>query len=396
VEGAFVAGLGYVFSIFSNDILVQLTLLSPFLIPAIGLLILCLRILIRRKAGRRLVGSLLLTTIATYLVFVIMAALLAPTGTSYGSAQPVVVVFGLIYLLLLDFGLITAVFGLKTSGQGRKLAVIYGLAHFATLGLLAYAFYIEPLWLEVTQTEVALAKLPPGTPALKIALISDIHMERWTRRESEVVQKFEQLKPDLIIIAGDHINIDHREARAIEDLSRFFAALHAQDGVYAVAGGVDGYDAPRMLAGSAVRLIEDETVSLTVKGVKLNLVGIHNRDFESDALALSELDQSVPSDGLKFLIYHSPDLASEAARAGYDFYFAGHTHGGQIALPFFGAIFTASKYGRTYAAGQYRLGGPANTNLYVTRGLGMEGMNTPRARLFARPEISVITFKPKD
>lgn len=384
------SGLGYVFGIFTNDILLQLARLSPFIAPAMLLLMISLRVLTRRKAGRRQAGSLLLVSFAAYFAFVLMMALLTPTQTSFGLVQPVIVVFGLIYLWLLDFGLLVALFLPKRAGVVRG----YGLAHFALLGLLVYAFYIEPLWVDVTQTSVTLAKLPPGTPPIKVALISDIHLERWTRRESQVVQKLEELKPDLIIIAGDHINIDYREAATIEDLHRFFAALHARYGVYAVAGIVDNYDAPAMLAGSEVRLIEDEKLVVTVKGVRLNLVGIHNRDFESDAMALAEVDQNIAADSLKFLIYHTPDLAAEANKAGYDFYFAGHTHGGQIALPFLGAIFTASKYGRTYAAGLYNLAGPANTRLYVTRGLGMEGMNTPRARLFARPEISVITFKP--
>jgi hypothetical protein len=75
-----------------------------------------------------------------------------------------------------------------------------------------------------------------------------------------------------------------------------------------------------------------------------------------------------------------------------DLYLAGHTHGGQIALPFYGAIITLSKFGKKYESGEYRVG---NTILYVNRGLGLAGGFNPKMRFFARPEITVFDLKPK-
>ncbi len=248
----------------------------------------------------------------------------------------------------------------------------------------------------MTETQVALAKLPPGTPPIRVALISDIHMEHWTRRDSETIRQLAEIKPDLIVIAGDHINIDYYQPQTYDELKRFFAAVspYARYGTYAVAGSVDGYDLPGLLEGTNVKLLDDAYTSVNVNGTNIYLVGIRSRLSESDTFVLQDVQQTIPADALIMLLYHYPDLAPEAAAENYDFYFAGHTHGGQIALPFFGAVFTASKYGRTYAAGLYSLGGAANTQMYVTRGLGLEGGNMPRARLFARPEISVITFVP--
>jgi len=75
-----------------------------------------------------------------------------------------------------------------------------------------------------------------------------------------------------------------------------------------------------------------------------------------------------------------------------DVYLCGHTHGGQIALPFYGALTTLSKHGKKYEAGLYHEG---NTRLYVNRGIGLEGGKAPPMRFFARPEITVFEIGPK-
>ena len=78
------------------------------------------------------------------------------------------------------------------------------------------------------------------------------------------------------------------------------------------------------------------------------------------------------------------------AHLGVDGYLAGHTHGGQWRVPGFGALVTSSRFGKRYEAGLYR---ERRTRLYVSRGLGMEGFGTPRARLFCPPEVVVLDLK---
>ena len=74
------------------------------------------------------------------------------------------------------------------------------------------------------------------------------------------------------------------------------------------------------------------------------------------------------------LLYHMPDLMPEAEAQGIDLYLAGHTHGGQWRLPGYGALITSSIFGKRYEMGHYTEGG---TQLYVSRGLGMEGLFSP-------------------
>jgi len=96
-------------------------------------------------------------------------------------------------------------------------------------------------------------------------------------------------------------------------------------------------------------------------------------------------------DKFNIFLYHSPDLIEDVKDSNVDLYLAGHTHGGQVCLPFYGAIITFSKFGKKYEAGRYKVG---DAELYVNRGLGMEGGKAPRVRFFARPEIAVFDIVP--
>jgi predicted MPP superfamily phosphohydrolase len=85
------------------------------------------------------------------------------------------------------------------------------------------------------------------------------------------------------------------------------------------------------------------------------------------------------------LLYHSPDLAPMVSELGIDLQLSGHTHGGQVRLPFFGALYTSSLYGKKFEMGRYQLGA---MTLYVTRGIGMEGKAAPRVRFLCPPQVT--------
>ena len=101
------------------------------------------------------------------------------------------------------------------------------------------------------------------------------------------------------------------------------------------------------------------------------------------------MSEQVPAGAFSILLYHTPDLMpyiadARVAGTGVTLYLAGHTHGGQIRLPIYGALATSSRWGKRYEMGRYYEG---ETTLYVSRGLGMEGLGAPRARFLAPPEI---------
>ena len=101
--------------------------------------------------------------------------------------------------------------------------------------------------------------------------------------------------------------------------------------------------------------------------------------------------ENVPGDAFSVFLYHFPGLIEDVGDLNIDLYLAGHTHGGQIRLPFYGALVTLSRYGKKYEAGEYAVG---DTILYVNRGIGMEGGLAPRVRFLCRPEITVFDIVP--
>jgi predicted MPP superfamily phosphohydrolase len=224
---------------------------------------------------------------------------------------------------------------------------------------------------------------------LNVVQLSDLHVERTTRRERAVLDSIEALAPDLILLTGDYLNLSYvDDRRARQDTRALLRQLDAPLGVYAIAGTpvVDTEDTMTALFDGLdnIQVLDDDAVSLKVAGKTLNLIGVSNLGLERDRKSLHRLAKGLPQEDLTVLLYHTPDLIETATEVGIDLYLAGHTHGGQIRLPWFGAILTASRYGKRYEAGLYQ---HHETHLYVSRGIGMEGLGMPRVRFLCPPEI---------
>jgi predicted MPP superfamily phosphohydrolase len=138
--------------------------------------------------------------------------------------------------------------------------------------------------------------------------------------------------------------------------------------------------------GTGVQELNGTSVNINLRGVRVGIagVGVLNELGTDRALA------GIPPDAFKIFLYHYPDLMRALADRRVDLYLAGHTHGGQIALPFYGALMTLSSYGKKYEAGLFH---DRATWLYVNRGIGMEG-GVPRVRFWAPPEVTVIDVIP--
>ncbi len=260
-----------------------------------------------------------------------------------------------------------------------------------TIGTLfvIYGFWIEPHRIGVTRQKLVTAKLNSHAPLLRVLHLGDLHVERRTARERQLVALARELEPDLILFSGDFLNLSnvddplaYTEARAI------LRELAAPLGVYAVTGSPP-VDKPhvvaRLLDGLKVRWLRDERVTVNHRGNAVDVVGVsctHRPHVDRESLAATL--NGVGTQRLTILLYHSPDLAPEAALQGVDLQLSGHTHGGQVRLPFFGALYTASLYGKRLEMGRREIGG---MTLYVTRGIGMEGAGAPRVRFLCPPEI---------
>lgn len=264
-------------------------------------------------------------------------------------------------------------------------------------GLLYWGAAVEPFRLSLTRLELALPGLPAGSTPLRLLHISDLHLERMTRREEQVLALAKQAEPDLILITGDYVNLSYNEDEVTHyEVRELLRRLEAPFGVYATLGSppVDlPHVIPALFSDLPVRLLRDEWECLDLPGGRqLVLLGLDcSHDLDVDGARLRGVLQQAPNGVPRVLLYHSPELMPEAARHGLDLYLCGHTHGGQVRLPGYGAILTSSQLGRAYVMGHYREG---KTNLYVSRGVGLEGLSAPRVRFLSPPEITLVTLRP--
>jgi len=279
----------------------------------------------------------------------------------------------------------------RTPSSYWSIPFIFNLA---VSGCLIDGLIIEPLSIQTQPVAIVSDNWRAEAAPLRIVHISDTHIEQFTRRERDAIQMVNDLDPDLILMTGDYLNISFlRDPQARQAFRDFASQLRSRYGIYAAWGNTD-VPAWRneLVAGLDVTILEDEIAVLQINGQPISLVGlnIHHHYIDKDRMKLKHLVQELPQDSFNILLYHTPDLMPEAADTDQiDLYLAGHTHGGQIRLPWYGAIVTASIYGKQYEAGRYQEG---RTTLYVSRGLGFEGGYAPRVRFLCPPEITVFTL----
>ncbi|MBI4790267.1 MAG: metallophosphoesterase [Chloroflexi bacterium] len=300
----------------------------------------------------------------------VLLAALARAGKSFGPSKPPT-------LVLAVFRLIPAAFPLPWNLLLQFLGTL----------LVVYGFWIEPHRIHVTRQTLRSAKLKTRKP-LRVLQLGDLHVERITRRERQLSELVRALAPDLILFTGDFLNTSYlKDPVTLEQARTILSEWRAPLGTFAVMGS-PAVDKPenvaRLLDGLEIRVLRNQTVTLDGDGDRIDLVGIDctHKPF-LDIAALDSCMNGRP-EHFTILLYHSPDLAPEAARRGVDWQLSGHTHGGQVRLPFIGALYAGSLYGKRFEAGRYQLDG---LTLYVARGIGMEGKAAPRVRFLCPPEI---------
>jgi len=195
------------------------------------------------------------------------------------------------------------------------------------------------------------------------------------------------------VITGDIFDFD---PRYIEEGCRELAALEAKLGVFAVLGNHDVYTGADAVARgletwTSIRLLRDAWVRIELEGSAFALAGVEDpghgwNERDSTHGALERLAAEIPAELARVLLIHRPSWFAQAARLGFPLALAGHTHGGQIALPRPGQHHNVSRLISRWTRGLFR---DADTGalLYVNRGLGVAG---PPVRLNCSREISLL------
>ncbi|MBN1505951.1 MAG: metallophosphoesterase [Sedimentisphaerales bacterium] len=256
----------------------------------------------------------------------------------------------------------------------------------AAIGIvcLLYGYLIEPYRIEVNTMTVRTPKL--SRDRFRIVQISDLHCDDKPRNEGRAVQMISEIKPDVIVATGDYLNRFSAKPRLQGMLRRLDAPL----GKFAIKGNfeVGRWSDPALLESTGFRWLERDTVIVSKGDDAIRISGLSLDSFQEWRSVL----QAVPGDCFHVFLFHTPDLVEDIRGLGVDLYLCGHTHGGQVALPVYGALVTLSKFGKKYESGRYEVEG---TMLYVNRGLGMERMPAPQVRFCSRPEIAVFDIVPE-
>jgi predicted MPP superfamily phosphohydrolase len=275
----------------------------------------------------------------------------------------------------------------RQSTHIRGPVVLFVAVNLAFSAVQVDAYVVEPLLVTTTELTLASADLDPNAPPVRVVHLTDTHIERNSYRERTVIDEVNGLQPDIVVFTGDYINTSYfDDATAHEHFRQFVAQIEAPYGVYATRGTVEpstNYMA-RLIEGTEIVWLEQEAMTVNVRGQRVTLIGVNCDHNAKDAARLDRAMASVPEDAFTLLLFHSPDLIHGAAAHGINLYLGGHTHGGQLRLPFYGALVTMSKYGKRYEAGLFHEGG---TTMYISRGIGFEGYGMPRARFLCPPEI---------
>jgi hypothetical protein len=321
--------------------------------------------------------------------FAVKAALLTDLEGSFFLTLNLAYVFGVV--------LVPAA-GLAVLCLARGARSTRGVKRFAAAALLPAALgywgtFVEPYRLVSETVAIQLDPRRAGTSPLRIAVLADLQSCAVDDHLREAVRRALDFDPHLILLPGDLKQCTgpgHRE-RAIAEFRELLAPLSAPLGVWFVIGNCDWPPTvARAFEGTAVRILKNESVRLAHGDRSIVLAGA---DFGQRAAEfLAGLGADLGTEELLLLAAHYPDAALDLPPdSRVDLTIAGHTHGGQVRIPFFGPPITLSRVPRRVAGGGlHELQGNA---LYVSRGVGCERASAPRVRLNCPPEVSLLTLR---
>jgi uncharacterized protein len=297
----------------------------------------------------------------------------------------------------------------------RTLIPVTAAAGAAAIG---YAALIERNWFVLRRFEIPI--LPPDTRPLRVLHISDTHLTPRRNRLMSWLRSLDDLDPHLVINTGDSIG----HPQAIECFLDALGPLLDRPGVFVLAAHDLYAPTPsnpgRYLFGPSSRkrdlrkppnlpwekLRDDMTAAgwldltnqrgrLTVGGIDIALAGVHDAHIKRDRYD-QVAGQADPSAGLRIGVMHSPEprVLDLFTADGYELMLAGHTHGGQLCLPFYGTLVTNCGLDRKRARGLHRHPVNGQAWLHVSAGLGTSPWAP--ARFACRPEASLLTLVPRD
>jgi predicted MPP superfamily phosphohydrolase len=250
----------------------------------------------------------------------------------------------------------------------------------------SYGLY-EAGSVRIERPTVELPYLPAAFDGLRVAFLTDIHHGPFVGLDyvASIVRTTLALGPDLILLGGDYVS---KEARYVEPCFEVLAGLKAPLGVFGVLGNHDYWHGLREthagFAAAGIGELTNAGVWLERGTSRLRLAGVDDY-WGGKPDAVPAVGPARAEDAC-VLVSHNPDFAESLRDSRVGLVLSGHTHGGQVYVPGYGAPIVPSRYGQKYLQGLVQA---PTTRVYVSRGLGTV---TPPLRYNSRPELTLLTL----
>ncbi|WP_211359409.1 metallophosphoesterase [Fodinibius salinus] len=313
--------------------------------------------------------------------------------------------FGLVFvfqlatwIILADIGKLISRFLVADTALVNRwhTRVVFGL-FLLTFLFMGWKTYKDTTQIVTDELSIAIDDLPASLKGFKLVHISDIQGDEYTGRKeiARYVEAVNATNPDLIIFTGDLISYGTDFiAMSAQELGK----VRATYGTIAVVGDHDYWagtpNIEQALANEGIPLLQNQNQKFSSDGDHtVRVTGITEvYSKTSDPEVVDSVTNNAGGAALKIFASHQvdDDLVAEAQQNGYDMMLAGHTHGGQIRVPFFGMGFSAAERETKYVSGLYHKN---KLPIHINNGLGF---TLGPIRYDAQPTVTVITLKEKD
>jgi uncharacterized protein len=243
-------------------------------------------------------------------------------------------------------------------------------------------FYWENRHPEITFHQWPTAKWPQAAKPLRVALIADLHLKGFGSYEKKVAGKINELKPDMLVMAGDYIEANDK----FDDLLEFLALLPEDCLKFAVLGNWDHWSGIKVKEFNAafsklgIELLDNENKVVDSLPGPFCIIGVDDPTNGWDKM--DKAFDKVSEKNFNLFLAHSPNVITKVTELPVDLLLCGHTHGGQVRIPGVKPFWLPKKC-EGYIAGFYEKDGK---HMYVNRGLGN---SVVPIRFLCRPEITV-------
>jgi uncharacterized protein len=274
---------------------------------------------------------------------------------------------------------------------------LFGLGAAGAAAVAGDSVLVEPNLPRVVHKEFFLSRLPEKMNGFTIALLSDFHYDPYFSKHPlhAAIPKVNELRPDLIALTGDFVSVpfsgdDRKGALAADPCAALLGKLTAPYGLWAVLGNHDANTDPdyvmRTLRAQGIYVLGNQSIAIERDGTRFWLAGVY--DVLGGTADLGKTLRTVPSGDAVVLLVHEPDFADQAAKFPVDLQLSGHSHGGQVRIPFLPPLYLPD-LAKKYVMGTYQVG---SLQLYTNAGIGT--VDIP-VRLNCPPEITLIRLRSK-